>query len=34
MTMTISVYFNWNDVIDDKFYILWWHYQKWISWIL
>jgi len=30
MTMKISVYFNWNEMLDDKFYVLWLHYQKWI----
>jgi len=34
MTMTFSVYFNWNEMPDDKFYILWLHYQKWIIQIL
>jgi hypothetical protein len=34
MTMTISIYFTWNDMLDDKFYILWLHYQKWIIQIL
>jgi len=28
MTITVSIYFNWNDMLDDKFYILWLHYQK------
>jgi len=23
MTMTIAIYFNWNDLYHDKLYILW-----------
>jgi len=26
MNMTIYIYFTWNDMLDDKFYILWLHY--------
>ena len=29
-----SFYFNWNDMLDDKFYIIWLYYQKWIIQIL
>jgi len=31
--MTVSTYFNWNDTLYDKFYILWSYYQKGIIWI-
>ena len=34
MTMTISIYCNWNDMYHNKFYILQLQYQKWIIWIL
>lgn len=34
MTVTISIYFHWNDMYHDKFYILGFHYQKWIIQIL
>jgi len=29
-----NFYFNWNDMLDDGFYIIWLHYQKWITHIL
>jgi len=32
--MTFSVYFNWNEMLDDKFFILCLHYQKWFIRIL
>lgn len=34
MTLTISVYLNLNDMLHDKFCLLWLHYQRWIIWIL
>jgi hypothetical protein len=32
--MTFTVYFNWNEMLDDKFHILWLHYQKLIIRVL
>jgi hypothetical protein len=31
---SISIYFNRKDMFDDKFYIRWLYYQKWIIQIL